>query len=282
MLMRPPRKVVPDQSPRSQLPKFRPGLNTIAVHSGLNGIRMAYGSIMEIFGEGEPTEYLYEVVRGLVRHCKIFGDGRRQITSFHIPGEVFGLEPDDEHHFSAEAVTDSIILAVKRSAIMGLAACDVYFVHQLWAVTARDYWRSRNHIMVLGYMKARQRVAAFLLPMVPRSSGDDEIELEMSRQDIADYLGLTIETVSRTITQFEQEALIGIASARRIVIRDRAALTAVAVHDNSRASHGYCERATATCATKSQQAANKRDRRKRRWTLGYSACAQFSEATEWR
>jgi CRP/FNR family transcriptional regulator, nitrogen fixation regulation protein len=282
MLMRPASKMVVAQSPRSQLPKFGPGLNTIAVHTGLNGIRMAYASNTEIFGEGEPAEYLYEVVRGLVRNCKIFGDGRRQITSFHIPGEVFGFEPNDEHHFSAEAVTDSIILAVKRSAIMGLAACDVYFAHQLWAVTARDYWRSRNHIVVLGYMKARQRVAAFLLPMVPRSPGDDEIELSMSRQDIADYLGLTIETVSRTITQFEQEALIGIVSARRIVIRDRAALTAVAAHDNSRASHGDCERATGACATKSQPAANKRDRRRRRCTLGYSAFAQSSEVTEWR
>ena len=282
MLMRPPRKVVPDQSPRGQLPNFGPGLNTIAVHRGLNGIRMAYASNMEIFGEGEPTEYLYEVVRGLVRNCKIFGDGRRQITSFHIPGEVLGFEPDDEHHFSAEAVTDSIILAVKRSAIMELAARDAYFAHQLWAVTARHYWRSRNHVVVLGYMKARQRVAAFLLPMVPRSPGDDEIELSMSRQDIADYLGLTIETVSRTITQFEQEAVIGIASARRIVIRDRAALTAVVAHDNSRASHGYCEWATAACATKSQQAANKRDRRRRRCTHEYSAFAQSSELTEWR
>jgi CRP/FNR family transcriptional regulator, nitrogen fixation regulation protein len=281
MLMRCASKMVTAQSPRHELPKFGQGLNTIAVQRGLNGIRMAYASNTEIFGEGEPAEYLYEVVRGLVRNCKILDDGRRQITGFHVPGEVFGLEPDDEHHFSAEAVTDAIILAVKRSALMRLAACDVHFAHQLWTVTARDHQRIQNHIVVLGCMKARQRVAAFLLFMVPRSPGEDEIELSMSRQDIADFLGLTIETVSRTITQFEQEALIGIASTRRIVIRDRAALTAVAVHDNSRASHGYCERATAACATKSQQAANKRDRRKR-CTLGYSACAQSSEATEWR
>jgi CRP/FNR family nitrogen fixation transcriptional regulator len=275
-------KMVAAQSPGGQLPKLGPGLNTIAVHRGLNGIRMVYASNMEIFGEGEPAEYLYEVVRGSVRSCKMFGDGRRQITNFHMRGEVFGLEPDEEHHFSAEAVTDSIILAVKRSAIMGLAACDLYFAHQLWAVTAQDHRRIQNHIVVLGYMKARQRVAAFLLPMVPRSPGDDEIELSMSRQDIADYLGLTIETVSRTITQFEQEAVIGIASARRIIIRDRAALTAVVAHDNSRASHGYCEWATAACATKSQQAANKRDRRRRRCKLGYTAYAQSSEVTEWR
>jgi CRP/FNR family nitrogen fixation transcriptional regulator len=130
---------------------------------------------------------------------------------------------------------------------MGLAACDLYFAHQLWAVTAQDHRRIQNYIAVLGCMKARQRVAAFLLLMVQRSPGDDEIELSMTRQDIADYLGLTIETVSRMITQFEKEAVIGIASARRIVLRDRAALT-VAVHDNSRASQG--DWAAAACATK--------------------------------
>jgi CRP/FNR family transcriptional regulator, nitrogen fixation regulation protein len=143
---------------------------------------------MEIFGEGEPAEYLYEVVRGLVRHCKISGDGRRQVTTFHMPGEVFGLEPDDEHHFSAEAVTDSIILAVKRRAIMRLAACDLYFAHQLWTVTAQDHQRIRKPYLGSGLYEARQRVAAFLLLMIERSPGDDEIELSMLWQDIADYL----------------------------------------------------------------------------------------------
>lgn len=92
-------------------------------------------------------------------------------------------------------------------------------------------------------MNARQRVAAFLL-VVPCSSGDNEIELSMSRRDIADYLGLTIETVSRTMMQFEKEAVIGVPSARRIVLRDRAALTRVAVRDNSTTSYGYCNTRT--------------------------------------
>jgi CRP/FNR family nitrogen fixation transcriptional regulator len=225
------------QSPRQEFSTFGPGLNTSAVRRGLIGIRKAYASNMEIFGDGEPAEYLYEVVRGSVRSCKILGDGRRQITGFHMPGEVFGLELDDEHHFSAETVSDAVILAVKRSAIMGLAACDVSFARELWAVTARDHQRVQNHTVVLGCMNARQRVAVFLLYMVPRSPGGSEIELSMSRRDIADYLGLTIETVSRTITQFEKETVIGIPSTRRIVLHDRAALTRVAVNDNSIASY---------------------------------------------
>jgi CRP/FNR family nitrogen fixation transcriptional regulator len=232
------------QSPHQELSKFGLGLNSIAVRRGVIGIRKRYASDMEIFGDGEPAEYLYEVVSGSVRSCKILSDGRRQITGFHTPGEVFGLELDDEHHLSAETLSDAVILAVKRSAIMGLAACDVYFARELWAVTARDHQRVLNHTVVLGCMNAKQRVAAFLLYMVPRSPGGSEIELSMSRRDIADYLGLTIETVSRTMTQFEKETMIGIPSTRRIVLHDRAALTRVTVNDNSTASYSDCNRRT--------------------------------------
>jgi CRP-like cAMP-binding protein len=195
--------------------------------------------VRERAAEGERAEYLYEVVRGLVRGCKVLSDGRRQIAGFHMPGDVFGLEPDEEHHFSAEAVKNSTILAVKRSAVMGLAARDADFARQLWAVTAQECQRARNHIVILGCLNARQRVAAFLLLMALRSFGENENELSMTRRDIADYLGLTIETVSRTITQFENDALIGIASTRRIVLRDRAALIRGAVLDNSTSSYRY-------------------------------------------
>jgi CRP/FNR family transcriptional regulator, nitrogen fixation regulation protein len=231
-----PATVVTALSPRSELPKCGTGLNTIAAHRGLIGIRMSYASNMEIFGEGEPAEYLYEVVRGLVRSCKILSDGRRQIIAFHMPGDAFGLEQDEYHCFSAEAVNNATILAVKRSIVMGLAARDADFAHQLWAVTAQECQRAQNHIVILGCLNARQRVAAFLLLMT-RSSGDNEIELSMTRRDIADYLGLTIETVSRTISQFENDALIGVASTRRIILRDRAALTSIAAYGNSTESY---------------------------------------------
>ena len=232
MPIRPGTTVVTALSPRCELPKFGSGLNTTAIHGGLIGIRVSYASNMEIFGEGEPAEYLYEVVRGLVRSCKLLSDGRRQIAGFYMPGDVFGLELDEDHHFSAEAVNNVVILALKRSAIMGLAARDADFARQLWAVTAQECQRAQNHIVILGCLNARQRVAAFLLLMALRSS-DNEIELSMTRRDIADYLGLTIETVSRTISQFENNALIGIASTRRIILRDRAALTSIAAYDNS-------------------------------------------------
>jgi len=120
---------------------------------------MSYASNMAIFGEGEPAEYLYEVVRVLVGRYKMLSDGRRQIIGFHMPGEVFGPEVDERHCFSAEAVNNATILAVKRSIVMGLAARDADFTRQLGAVMSREYQRAQNHIVILGCMSARQRVA---------------------------------------------------------------------------------------------------------------------------
>jgi CRP/FNR family transcriptional regulator, nitrogen fixation regulation protein len=225
MLMRRASAAVVTQTPRCQFPRSGIDINSIAGSMELMGTRISYARNEEIFGEGEPAEYLYKVVSGSVRSCKILDDGRRQVTGFHMVGEVFGLEPDEEHQFSAEAVNDAVVLVVKRSAIIGLAARDADIARQLWAMTARELQRVQDHMLVLGCMSAKQRVAAFLLQMAPHSSRGDEIELPMTRQDIADYLGMTIETVSRTMTQLEKDAAIGLASARRIVLRNRAALT---------------------------------------------------------
>ena len=225
MLMRPITTAVAPRTLRYQFPRSGVDINTLAGSMELMGTRISYPRNVEIFGQDEPAEYLYKVVSGSVRNCKILDDGRRQVTGFHMAGEVFGLESDEEHHFSSEAVNDAVVLVVKRSAIIALAARDADIARQLWAMTARELQRVQEHMLVLGCMGAKQRVAAFLLQMAPRSSRGDEIELPMTRQDIADYLGMTIETVSRTMTQLEKDAAIGLTSARRIVLRNRAALT---------------------------------------------------------
>jgi CRP/FNR family transcriptional regulator, nitrogen fixation regulation protein len=225
MLMRLTTAAVAPPSLRGQSAKSELDINGIAGSMELMGTRISYARNVEIFGEGEPAEYLYKVVSGSVRSCKLLDDGRRQVTGFYMVGEVFGLELDDDHHFSAEAVNDAVVLVVKRSVIIALAARDGDVARQLWAVTARELQRVQDHMLVLGCMNAKQRVATFLLHMALRGSGDNEVELPMSRQDIADYLGLTIETVSRTMTQLENDAAIGLASSRRIVLRNRAALT---------------------------------------------------------
>ncbi len=185
---------------------------------------MSFGRNVEVFGEGDPAEYLYKVVSGAVRICKLMSDGRRQIGAFYLPGDMFGLETDEVHNFSAEAIDDSRILVVKRSAFLAEAARECAVVTELLTETMGHLQRAQIHMLLLGRKNAQERIAAFLLDMASRLSRTGEIELPMSRQDIADYLGLTIETVSRTLTQLERDGLIGIPASRRIVFRNRAAL----------------------------------------------------------
>jgi CRP-like cAMP-binding protein len=200
-----------------------------ARQSGLVGSMEAMGAPMsfprntEVYGEGEPAEFLYKVMSGAVRTYKVLADGRRQIGGFYLPGDVFGLEAGNEHVLSAEAITESKILVIKRSALVALAARDTEVAQQLWALTTGELGRVQGHILLL-IKTAQERVAAFLLEMAQRGRAADEIDLPMSRQDIADYLGLTIETVSRTLTQLENSAAIALPSSRHVVVRNRAAL----------------------------------------------------------
>ena len=187
------------------------------------GALMPFTRNSEIYGENEPADYLYKVVSGTVRTYKVLFDGRRQIGGFHLPGDMFGFESGDEHTFSAEAITDCKILVIKRSVVIALAARDNDVAQQMWALTARELQRVQDHIMVL-IKSAQERVAGFLLEMAERAAGGGAVELPMSRQDIADYLGLTIETVSRTLTQLEKTAAIELPTSRHIVLRNRSAL----------------------------------------------------------
>src|SRR5215467_11368324 len=192
----------------------------------LMGATITYSRDSEIFGEKEPADYLYKVLSGSVRTYKILSDGRRQVGGFYLPGDIFGLEFADEHTLSAEAISDAKVLVVKRSAISALAARDPSVAQQLFALTGRELHRVQDRILLL-IKNARERVASFLLEMAERASENNTIDLPMSRQDIADYLGLTIETVSRTLTSLETASAIEVSpSSRRIVLRKRAALAA--------------------------------------------------------
>jgi CRP-like cAMP-binding protein len=190
----------------------------------LMGAVMSYPRNSEIFGENEPAEYIYQVVSGAVRAYKVLNDGRRQIGGFSLPGDIFGLEFAEEHIFSAEAITDAKVLVVKRSALDALASRNAPIARELFALTRRELRRAQERILLL-IKSAQQRVAGFLLEMAERAAADRTIELPMSRLDIADYLGLTIETVSRTLTALESIAAIEVSTSRRIVLRNRPALS---------------------------------------------------------
>jgi CRP-like cAMP-binding protein len=187
------------------------------------GAAMPFARNTEIYGENEPADYFYKVLSGTVRTYKVLSDGRRQIGAFYLPGDIFGFETGDEHAFSAEAISNAKVLVIKRSSITALAARDNTVAHQLLGLTSRELGRAQNHIMLL-IKTAQERVAGFLLEMADRAHTSGEFELPMSRQDIADYLGLTIETISRTLTHLENTAAIALPTSRRVVLRNPGAL----------------------------------------------------------
>lgn len=183
------------------------------------GAPMRYARNTEIYGEGECAEYVYQVVSGAVRTYKILSDGRRQIGAFYLPGDVFGLEIGEQHDLSAEAIVNSTVAVIKRSALTYMASSDGKVAHELWSLTARELRRAQKHVLLL-VRTAQERVASFLLEMADRTSDATLVELPMSRQDIADYLGLTIETVSRTLTLLEGQAAIALPSARCVHLKN--------------------------------------------------------------
>jgi CRP/FNR family nitrogen fixation transcriptional regulator len=200
------------------------GAHSLADAFDLVGAAMTFPRDAEIHGEDEPADFFYKVITGTVRAYRVLSDGRRQIAAFYMPGDVFGFETGPQHALSAEAVTDTKLLVIKRSSMMALAARDHSVAQLLLRMTMRELARAQDHIMLL-VKTAQERVAAFLLEMADRVQRCSEVDLPMSRQDIADYLGLTIETVSRTLTNLESTAAIALPTSRRIILCDRRALS---------------------------------------------------------
>jgi CRP-like cAMP-binding protein len=189
----------------------------------LMGAQMSFARNAEIYGEGEAADYLYKVISGTVRTYKLLADGRRQVGGFYLAGDIFGLETSETHTFSAEAIVECKVLVIKRSSLMALAERDHDVARQLWTLTGGELRRVQDHILLL-IKSAQERVASFLIEMADRVAAGNAVELPMSRQDIADYLGLTIETVSRTLSHLESQSAIELSSSRRIVLRNPSAL----------------------------------------------------------
>jgi CRP/FNR family transcriptional regulator, nitrogen fixation regulation protein len=225
MLMQTPSPTSPRHPAVPQMMRHAPGMPADGLIDQMDvmGTPMAFSRNAEIYGENEPANYVYKVVSGAVRTYKIFDDGRRQIGAFYFPGDAFGLELGGEHQFSAEAIDKCVVVVVKRSALVALANRDGDTARGLWSFTAGELSRVQKHMLLLT-KSAEERVAWFLLEMAGRFEATEAVELPMSRQDIADYLGLTIETVSRTLTHLEARAAIALPTARRIVLRNRKAL----------------------------------------------------------
>ena len=190
----------------------------------LRGTRVRFERNAEIFGEDEPADYIYRVVSGAVRTMRFSSDGRRQIMAFHLPGDVFGVETGDKHTLSAEAVSAAEIVVVRRTLLERAAEEDARAARLWLELTSRHLRNAHDHALILGRKGAGERVAAFLLRFAERFNVGQELDLPMSRADIADYLGLTIETVSRAFTEMERQRAIALPTSRHVVVRNRSTL----------------------------------------------------------
>jgi CRP/FNR family nitrogen fixation transcriptional regulator len=183
----------------------------------------SYAVDKQIYGDGDEASHVYAIISGTVRTCKFLLDGRRQVEAFHGHGDVFGIAAGARHLFSAEAVSDCLIAQYRRPGLTSVALHEAKLSQLLFAFAARSMLLAQEHALLLGCKSALDRVGTFLISWAARSPDDRVAELTMTRQDIADYLGLTIETVSRTLTVLEQRQLIEMHGPRRIQLTGLAA-----------------------------------------------------------
>ena len=176
-----------------------------------------------LFAEGDEADSIYEVVRGTVRLYKLLPDGRRLITAFLSAGHLLGLPLDGVCVYTAEAITDVTFCRYKRTAFERLVDEVPGLAKRLLVVTSDELRAAQERMLLLGRKSATEKVASFLVLMAGQQGSDDaaEVAIPMTRRDIADYLGLTIETVSRTLTTLKQHGVIALPTANRIEIRDR-------------------------------------------------------------
>jgi CRP-like cAMP-binding protein len=183
----------------------------------------------EIFGEGEDAQFVYKLVTGSVRVCKMLIDGQRHISCFHLPGDVFGLARTAVHRVSAEALEDSQVLMFRTSQVQRLIASDLHAAHQMLGVFISKLDEAEAQMFRLGRQSALQRVAAFLAEIEGRLGRRGSLELPMSRRDIGDYLGLSLETVSRSISQLQRRKALDRVEPRRMHL-DQTKIDAMVEH----------------------------------------------------
>ena len=187
------------------------------------------------FTEGDPRFHLYLVETGAICLYKVMPDGRRQVLGFAYPGDLIGLGACDEHQCNAQATKPSQLRSIPWNTMQRVARQDPALGLKLYEAISLELAAAHDLLLTTGQRSAAERVATFLLAMVRRSerNGQDAsiIDLPMTRADIGDFLGLTIETVSRTFTKLRQLGIIDLAQSARVRILDSKELQALAEGD---------------------------------------------------
>ncbi|WP_088346436.1 MULTISPECIES: helix-turn-helix domain-containing protein [Rhodomicrobium] len=189
-----------------------------------------------VFAEGDPAHHVYRIETGAVSLFKVLADGRRQILGFAYAGDLIGLGIHSDYVMNAQALGELRIRAMPRAALHKIAAVDAGMSFKLYQAISEELAATRDLMMTTGHRSACERVAGFLVALSRRNERAGKcagiVELPMTRADIADFLGLTIETVSRTLTKLRARRLIDLPQSARVVLLDNDALQELARGEN--------------------------------------------------
>lgn len=214
------------RAPAMRAPLLANALDGIAVLDRV-GTVVTLSREQPLFFEGDPAECYFKVVKGAVRSCKLLMDGRRHIGDFFLAGDFIGLDAGETYPFAAETVSATTLVRYARRKVDALIAQEPRIANSLVSIMRDGLSAARERMALLGHMTAMERIASFLLHIADRCDSV-RIELPMTRTDIGDYLGLTMETVSRAFSQLRNEGIIKQRGVHEVAIADRAALEALA------------------------------------------------------
>jgi CRP/FNR family transcriptional regulator, anaerobic regulatory protein len=184
-----------------------------------------------LFWEGDEAGQIFDVLEGVLRVYRIMPDGRRAIMGFIHPGDVLGVSFQNRYLFTAEAVTEVKVRRFGRGRFFAMINETPALRPQLFAILCDEMSAAQDQMLLLGRKTAEERVVSFLLAIYRKSAKGAEIELPMSRQDMADYLGLTMETVSRMMTSLTRRGLIAAGARHTVTLRKLTTLREIAGHD---------------------------------------------------
>jgi CRP-like cAMP-binding protein len=190
------------------------------------GTKVRFARDMTIFNDGDPVEYCYKIVSGAVRLCKHTWNGKRQIAEFLLPGDYFGFWQFGRYSFTAEAVSDAVMTAYPQQQVERLAQTMPSMGRRLLVLMSERLGSMQDHLVMLGRQAAKERVASFLILLADRMGAEEGevFDIPMNRQDMADYLGLTVETVCRALSELKRTRLISAPSVHEAVINNMDAL----------------------------------------------------------
>lgn len=192
----------------------------------------AYSAGEAIIWEGDPADQIFDIVEGVLRVCKVLSDGRRAIVGFIYPGDVLGVSFQNRYLFTAEAVTDVKVRRFSRGRFFSLISESPALRPQLFALLCDEMSAAQDQMLLLGRKNAEERVVSFLLAIHRKNGVGNDIRLPMSRLDIADYLGLTIETVSRMMTSLIRRGFIAAGGRHTLTLRRLSLLREIAGSDD--------------------------------------------------